>query len=144
MKIVRENINFERGSENPFRSLDVGRYAQIRKELKVDLEIDLDDAIDMVKKLSRMYKSYFKNGKWKGVKPNSKLSKSLSHFGNDAYHTDKINFLKTFLEKVAMNKLELSEQEFLDSVIEYTEDVDYNPRTFIDTINGVLYDVEMR
>lgn len=139
MKIVRENINFERGSEDPFRSLDIGQYSKIRKEFERDKEIDLSKVIGYLEDLSH----YIYEAKGKILKFSPNLNKTLSKYSKDSYHRDKIYFLRGLIIDVAHNHWTISEKEFLDWAIRYSKEIDPDVRTLTNTIYGVLYDLEM-
>jgi len=142
MKIVRENINFERGSEDPFRSLDIGQYAKIRNELNKDPEIKVDKAIEYAIELSRYFEKV-QGLHGKHLRISRILSKILARYRKDAYHTNKVDFLKDMLSDIAHDGWKLSEPDFINWVIKYTEEVDPNPGTLIDTIHGILYACQM-
>ena len=94
MKIVRENINFERGSEDPFRSLDIGQYNKIRKELEEDPEIKIKDSIEHLEELAAHV----------SVNPLrllGHLNQSLKRYAKDPWWTDKVDFLKNMIIKMA-------------------------------------------
>ena len=142
MKIVRENINFERGSKDPFRSLNIGQYAKIRKELNKDPEIKIDKIIEHSIELSRYFEEV-QGPHGKHLRISRILSKILSQYRKDAYHANKVDFLKDMLYDIAYDGWKLSEPEFIDWVIKYTKDVDPRPKTLIDTIYGILYACQM-
>ncbi len=130
MKIVRENINFERGSEDPFRSLDIGQYAKIRKELEEDPEISVQDSINTLKILSE----YFLEGA---------LQKILNKYRKDPFHMPKIDFIRDILYDMSHNNHQISEREFLDWVLKFTETIDWDPLALVNNINGILYAYQM-
>jgi len=142
MKIVRENINFERGSEDPFRSLDIGQYNRIRKELEEDPEIKVNDALAYAIDLSRYFEEV-QGIRGKHLRISRILSKILAQYRKDAYHTKKVDFLKDMLSDIANDGWKLSEPDFINWVIQYTEEVDPNPGTLIDTIHGIWYATRM-
>ena len=72
MKLVRENLNFER-TDNPFRNLGIGRRAQIEKWLEEmgvenytindDLTIDVNGNVNLNYKNLNSFPSFIKFGK---------------------------------------------------------------------------------
>lgn len=135
-KFVYENINFERGLNDPFRSLDIGYYAKIRKELEENPDIDLENSKDELEELARYWiesSPKFKN----------EIEKVLKHYSEDPYHKEKISFLRDMIIDVAEAGGKISEEDFIDWVIRYTKDVDPDPSILIREIAGILYSVQM-
>jgi hypothetical protein len=52
-KFVYENINFERGLDDPFRSLDIGYRAKLRGELEELSDVDLENSKDELEELAK-------------------------------------------------------------------------------------------
>ena len=140
-KRVIENIEFERGI-SPVRSLEIGRYADIYKKFK-ERQIDIDETIKMLTSLAQGIENT--GGKWKTGK---NLWKVINHYKKDLYHTDKVMFVYEMLYDIAFGGWKhLSEEEFMEQVYKYTQEVDYQPFTLIDTIRGIYHalqsDLEM-
>ena len=136
MKIVRENINFERGSEDPFRSLDIGQYAKIRKELEEDPHITISKSIETLEELAAHISL-------KPLRLLGHLNQSLKRFRKDGFWTEKIDFLKDMIIDIARKGGKISEKDYIDWVIKYTEDIDFDPLTLVNVIDGVFYDIQM-
>lgn len=137
-KLVIENIKFERG-KSPVRSLEIGRYADIYREFDEKGLVD-QDIQDTIKMLTSMAEHIVKTGdSWK---PDKTLFKILTHYSKDSYHTDKIHYVEEMLWDIAFDGWKhLSEEEFMKWVYEYTQKVDYQPTTLMDTIRGLYYAV---
>ena len=129
MKIVRENINFERDPDNPFRSLDIGQHHQIKKELESD-NISLEESMNIYRDLLQYDRK--------------SINKSLNRYKKDPYWQHKMNFLEEMLIDIPDSGPDfLTEKKFLDWLIKYKIDIDPNPATLIDTIEGTIYDIQM-
>lgn len=135
-KLVIENIKFERGM-SPVRGLDIGRYKDIYKELseKGLVDQDIQDTIKMLTSLAEHIRKT--GGSWK---PDRTLWKVISHYKKDTYHTDKVMYVYEMLWDIAFGGWKhLSEEEFMKWTYDYTEKVDYQPSTLINTIRGLYY-----
>jgi len=142
MRIVRESINFERGSNDPLRGLNIGHYDKIRRELEKNTGIKTDDVIKYLIDLSHyIYEVKGKNGPF--LRFSKILNKTLNMYEKDPYHTDKISFLRDMISDIAHNEWKISQKNFLNWVIKYTKEIDFQPQTLVNTIYGVLYDLHM-
>lgn len=135
-KFVYENINFERGLDDPFRSLDIGYRAKLRRELQDNDDIDFEGSKDEIEELAKYWiesKPQFKN----------EIEKILSRYSKDPYHKEKIPFLRDMIIDVAEAGGSISEDEFLDWIIKYMEEIEPEPENLIQEIAGILYAVQM-
>ena len=135
-RFVYENINFERGLDDPFRSLDIGQYAKIRKELEESPDINIEDAKNDLEELAVYWAKSHSDLR-------EKARKVFSQYSKDSYHVDKVSFVKDMVLDVVEGGGKISEREFIDWIIKYTEDVDYDPTTLLQEIEGLLYAVQM-
>jgi hypothetical protein len=134
-KFVYENINFERGLKDPFRSLDIGYRAKLRGELEELSDVDLENSKDELEELARYWiEEYpFKN----------EIEKILKKYSEDPYHKEKISFLRDMIIDVAEAGGSISENEFMDWIIKYITGIENAPENLIREISGILYAVQM-
>ena len=152
--IVRENINFERGGENPLRNLRIGKIEVLRKELE-QKNFDLDTCKAGFERLARQFAQKVPSGK---VFFTKELSNALDHiFGPDfrsrvkpenteeqKVHSDKSRqFFKDIIQKVKLNDSQLSEEDLLEYISEFKETIVPDPLWFEAIIGSLVYTAEM-
>jgi len=140
--IVRENINFERGSEDPLSSIGVGRYTILKKMFSSDKEISIEDSMKYLEELSEyVYTVNGKNGPYLRISPI--LSATLEMYANDEYWEGAMGFMKTLIIWISKNGNKISEREFLEWGDKWLTEIKRTPISFINVINGILYNCQM-
>ena len=136
MKIVRENINFERGSEDPFRSLGVGHYDKIRREIEENPKNNLSDSMKNFGELVNMVKT-------EPLKLHPHLRGTFNKYLKDPHWKKGTEFLRDMVIDFALGGGEIQEKVFMDWVVQFTEEIDFDPRSLIQMIDGILYEIQM-
>ena len=151
MKLVRESIEFQRGGKSPLKNLRIGRLEVLKKELE-QKNFGFAGCIDNLERISRKYtrkhidKVYFTR----------ELSDALDQtFGPDfkdakaprqqkeAHSTKSRQFFKNILKKFKLNDSQISEEELLESIIEFTETITSDPLWFEAVLGSFSYTAEM-
>jgi hypothetical protein len=149
--IVKESIEFQRGGKSPLKSLRIGQIEVLRKELEKK-NFGFDACIDNLERISRKYtrkhidKVYFTR----------ELSDALDQtFGPDfkdakapkqqkEAHSDKSRrFFKDLLKNVKLNDSQISEEELLEYIIEFSETITPDPLWFEAVLGSFSYTAEM-
>jgi hypothetical protein len=151
MKIVKESIEFKRGGENPLKSLRLGKTEVLKKELK-EKNFDLNTCKETLERISKKYARKRPSGK---VHFTRELSEALEQiFGPDFKdskaskqernaHSDKSRqFFKDLLKKVKLNDSQISEDDLLESIFEFTQAITPDPLWFEAVLESFSYITE--
>jgi hypothetical protein len=149
--IVRESIEFKRGGESPLKSLRLGKTEVLKQELK-QKNFSLDSCMDNLERISKKYtrkhidKVYFTRELSDALDqtfgPDFKDPKAPK--GQKEAHSDKSRqFFKDILKRVKLNDSQISEEELLEYIIEFTETITPDPLWFETVLGSFSYTAEM-
>lgn len=151
--IVRESIEFQRGGENPLKSLRLGQIAIIKQKL-AEKNIGDQEIENQKETLETIARKWTKKGKSGSVYADKTLSDAIDRdFSEDLYHKrepqykvhspESRQFFKELIFKTAKNNNEISTIDFLEAYDEFMTKIHKDPLWFEAIISGLLYSCQM-
>lgn len=150
--IVRESIEFKRGGGSPLKSLRIGELELLKKELE-SKNFGWEACKDNIERISRKYARKSPSGK---VYFKRELSDSFEQFFGPDFkgsweskqekeaHSDKSRqFFKDLIKKVKLNDSEISDDELLEYISEFTKTITSDPLWFEAVVGSFAYTAEM-
>jgi len=158
--IVRESIEFKRGGESPLKSLRIGQLELLKKELEAK-SFGWKSCKENIERISRKYARKSPSGK---VYFKRELSDSFEQFfGPDfkEFQSDNLNpdpeskhekearsdksrqFFKKLIKKIRLNDSQISDEELLDYINEFTKVITPDPLWFEAVVGSFSYTAEM-
>lgn len=150
--IVRESISFQRGGESPLKSLRVGQLELLKKELD-SKSFGWEACKDNIERISRKYARQSSSGK---VFFKRELSDAFEQmFGpdfkssyeskqeKDAHSNKSRQFFKDLIKKVKLNDSQISDDELLEAIDEFTKVITPDPLWFEAIVGSFSYTAEM-
>ena len=156
--IVKESIEFRRNPGSPLKSLRIGRLEILKKELE-DKKFGFESCKDNLERISRKYalkspsgKVFFKRElsdafeqmfgygwyQWKSDFKSSYESKQQK----DAHSNKSRQFFKDLIKKVKLNDSQISEDELLEAIDEFTKVITPDPLWFEAVLGSFAYTAE--
>ena len=148
--IVRESIEFQRGGGSPLKSLRIGHLEILKKELE-DKKFGFESCKDNLERISRKYTRKSPSGK---VFFTRELSDDFEQmFGSDfkssyeskqqkdAHSNKSRQFFKDLIKKVKLNDSQISEDELLEVIDEFTKVITPDPLWFEAVLGSLFFTV---
>lgn len=148
--IVRESIEFQRGGGSPLKSLRIGHLEILKKELE-DKKFGFESCKDNLERISRKYALKSPSGK---VFFKIELSDAFEQmFGpdfkssyeskqqKDAHSNKSRQFFKDLIKKVKLNDSQISEDELLEVIDEFTKVITPDPLWFEAVLGSLFFTV---
>lgn len=149
--IVRESIEFQRGGGSPLKSLRIGRLEILKKELE-DKKFGFESCKDNLERISRKYalkspsrKVFFKrelSDAFEQMFGSDFKSSYESKQQKDAHSNKSRQFFKDLIKKVKLNDSQISEDELLEAIDEFTKVITPDPLWFEAVLGSFAYTAE--